>query len=59
MCWLDLDFNCIEICFSTCEPNFYKKIFQRNGETQDKNTFKMFAVPIVKCQKRGGNGVSH
>ena len=36
---LDLDFGCVEETFSTHEPDFYKKIFQRRDERQDKNTF--------------------
>ena len=38
--WFDLDFCWIEKKFSTREPDFYKKIFQRYDETQDKNTLK-------------------
>ena len=49
--WFNLDFDCIEEKFSTCENDFYRKIYQRHDETQDKNTFKMFKVPILntKC----------
>ena len=36
----------IEVNSSPPGPNFYKKILQRRHETQDKNTFKMFVVPI-------------
>ena len=28
--WFDIDFDWIEVKFSMCEPEFYKKIFQRN-----------------------------
>ena len=44
--WFDIDFDWIGENFSTHEPDFYKKIYQRNDETQDTNTFKMFLVPI-------------
>ena len=26
--WFDLDIDCIEVNFSTCEPDFYKKPFK-------------------------------
>ena len=44
--WFDLYFDCIEVNFSTLEPDFYKKLFQRHEDTQDTNTFKSFKVPI-------------
>ena len=40
--WFDLDFDWIEENFSTREPDFYRKMYQRHEETQDTNTFKMF-----------------
>ena len=47
----DIDLNWVEINFSTREPDFYKKIFQRYDDNQDDNTFKTFQVPIgnAKC----------
>ena len=50
-CWFDLNFDCIEIYFSTHEPNFYRKLFQIHDSTQDTKSFKIFLVPIVnsKC----------
>ena len=42
----DLEFDRIEVNFSTCEPDFYKKLFQINDDTQATNTFKIFQVPI-------------
>ena len=54
-CWFDINFDLIEEKFSTSEPDLYKKIFQRRDETKNKNTFKMFVVPIgnVKtCRKQ-------
>ena len=41
----------IEVNFSTREPDFYKKLFQSHDDTQDKNIFKIFQVPIgnAKC----------
>ena len=49
--WFDLDFDCIEVIFSTCEHDFYKKPFQIHDNTQDTNTYKIFQVPIgnSKC----------
>ena len=40
--WFDLDFDWIEVNFITREPDFYKKLFQINDNTQDTNTFKIF-----------------
>ena len=49
--WFDLDLDWIEVNFSTCEPDFYKKLFQSHNDTQDINTFRFFQVPIgnAKC----------
>ena len=49
--WIDLDLDWVEINFSSCEPDFYKEIFQSHDDTQDDNTFKTFQVPIgnAKC----------
>ena len=49
--WLDLDFDLIEVNFSTSEPDLYKKLVQSHDNTQDKNTFKSLQVPIgnEKC----------
>ena len=49
--WFDLDFEWIEVNFSTHEPDLYKKMFQIHDDTQDTNTFKLFQVPIgnSKC----------
>ena len=49
--WFDLDLDWIEVHFIKFEPDFYKKLFQRNDDTQDTNTFKLFHVPIgnAKC----------
>ena len=44
--WFDLDLDWIEENFSTREPDLYKKYFQKHGETQDKNKYKNFQVPI-------------
>ena len=33
--WFNLDFDFIEVNFSTCEPFFYRKLFQRHDNTQD------------------------
>ena len=49
--WFDIDFDWIEVNFSTHEPDFYKKLFQSHDDKQDINTFKFFQVPIgnAKC----------
>ena len=49
--WFDLDFKWIGENFSTREPDFFRKVFQIHDNTQDKNKFKMFEVPIgnSKC----------
>ena len=44
--WFDLDLDCIDMDFSTREPDFYKKLFQSHDNKQDKDTFKTFQVPI-------------
>ena len=44
--WFDLDFDCIEVNFSTGETDFYMDFFQIHKNTQDTNTFKLFQVPI-------------
>ena len=44
--WFDLDFDCIEVNFSTRETDIYKKLFQSHKDTQDKNTYKSFQVTI-------------
>ena len=44
--WFDLDFDWIELYFSTCETYFYKIFFQSHDDTQDTNTFKSFQVPL-------------
>ena len=48
--WLDLDFDWIEESFSTREPELYREIFQRNDDTKDTNTFRMFEVSIVNSK---------
>ena len=47
----ELDFYWIELSFSTRKPDLYKKPFQTHDNTQDKNTSKVFQVPIgnSKC----------
>ena len=51
--WFDLDFDWIEVNFSTREPDLYKKLFQSCDNKQYTNTFKSFRVPIgnSKCVK--------
>ena len=44
--WFQLDFDLIEVNFSTCEPYFYKKLSKIHDNTQDTNTFKSFQFPI-------------
>ena len=40
--WFDLDFDCIEVNFSTRETDFYRRIFQGHDDTQDINKFQTF-----------------
>ena len=49
--WFDLEFDWIEVNFSTHEPDLYKENFQRHDDTQDTNTLKLFPVPMgnSKC----------
>ena len=49
--WFDLNLDWIEINFSCCEPDFYKRLFHIHDNTQDYNTFKTFQVTIgnAKC----------
>ena len=49
--FFDIDLDCVEINFSTHEPDFYKKLFQSHNNTQDDNAFKTIQVPIgnAKC----------
>ena len=49
--WFDLDFDCIEVNFSTHDPDLYKRIFQSHDNSQDKNIFESFQVLIgnSKC----------
>ena len=53
-CQFDLVFDWIGKTISPRETDFYGKFFQRNHETQDTNTFKMFEVPIgnSKCVEK-------
>ena len=37
--WFHLDFDWIEVNFSTREPGLYKKLFQSHKNTQDRNKF--------------------
>ena len=52
-CWFDLDFDWIEVNYSTRDPDLYKKLFQTHDDAQDTNSFKFFQVPIgnSKCVK--------
>ena len=46
--WFDLDFDRIEVNFSTCEPDLYKIFFKpiTIHNIQYTNIFKFFQVPI-------------
>ena len=48
--WFDLDFDWIEVNFSTREPDFYRKIIQSNDDTQDDIMFKTFHIPILNAK---------
>ena len=49
--WFDIDFDFIEVNYSSHETDFYKKLFQSHDDTQDTNTYKIFQVSIgnTKC----------
>ena len=49
--WFDLDFDWVEVNFSTREPDLYGKKIQSHDKTQDTNTIKSFQVLIgsSKC----------
>ena len=49
--WFDIDFDWIEVNFSTHEHDFYSKIFQRNENTHNRNTFKTFQKEIKNVWK--------
>ena len=40
--WIDLDLDWIDIHFTTCEPDFCKKLFPSHDNEQDTNKFKTF-----------------
>ena len=40
--WFDLEFDLIEVDFSTRQPNLYKKLLQSHANTKDTNTFKCY-----------------
>ena len=44
--WFDLDFDWIEVEFSTRETYFYKNFFQSHDNKQYINTLILFQVPI-------------
>ena len=44
--WFDLDFDWIELNFSTREPYLCKKFFQSHDNTQDTSTLEIFQFPI-------------
>ena len=44
--WFDLDFDWIDVNFSTHEPDVYNKLLKIHDDTQDINTFRFFQVPI-------------
>ena len=52
--WFNIDFDWIGESFSTREPDFCWKTYQRHDETQNTNTSKIFQVPIVnsKCVEK-------
>ena len=44
--WFDLKYDWTEINFNICEPDLYKKLFHIHDNTQYKNSFKIFQVPV-------------
>ena len=49
--WFYLNFDWIQVNFSTRETDFYKKLLQSHDNKQDTNIFKFFQVTIgnEKC----------
>ena len=52
--WFDPNFDWIGVNFSTHEPDFYRKIFQKNDDTKDTHTFKIleFTIRNLKCVEK-------
>ena len=48
--WFDFDLHWFEITFSNREPDFYLKLLQSHGDTQDNNTFKNISSSSWKCK---------
>ena len=44
--WFDIDFDWIEVSFSTLEPDFFNIFFQRHDNTQYINSFKILELEI-------------
>ena len=57
-CLFNLDFDWIEVNFSTRETDFYKKRSQSHGDTQDTNTLTLFLVTMgnSKCVEKFTSG---
>ena len=56
--WFDLDFDQIEVNFSTREPNLYKKLFHSHDDKQDTNTLKNISIYNGKFKMYGKFQVS-
>ena len=48
--WFDIEFDWIEVNFSTREPDFHTKPFQIHDNTQDTNSYKNFQVLIGNAE---------
>ena len=44
--WFNFDYNFLNINFSTLEPDFYRKLFEKDIEVQDIEPYKTFVVPF-------------
>ena len=42
--WINLDHEWLKIKFSTLEPDFYKRLFEKDIEGQDIDTYKTFVL---------------
>ena len=49
----DIDFEWVEEDFSTREPQFNKRLFQRNIQGQSVTKYPTFPVPIVNAKETG------
>ena len=44
--WFDLDYEWLEENFRTCEPYFYKRLYQKYTRGHETKKYSLFVVPI-------------